>query len=307
MPPVTLTDTLQLGDAVHHRGITVTPLFPRRDPVAEYVTLDEAVAAGLRVTEVDDAGRVSTLRVANPTGMRVLLYDGEELLGAKQNRILDLAVLVEAKATLEVPVSCVEQGRWRHVSAEFTPAAHAGNPSLRRAKAERVAAAPGVPGVAQQAVWSEVAEVAHRLGAVSDTAAHAESYRHRDDDLARLAGRFPLQPGQCGAVLGLHGQPVCLDAVSRPDAFARLYPKLLAGYMLDALTALDGRPTPDPVMSVFLDAVISGTPTAAPAVGLGEGFVLCGDDITGTGLTLSGELLQLSAHASGGEAKTART
>lgn len=297
MPSLTLIDTLQLGDAIHHRGVTVAPLFPRRDPAAEYITLDEAVAAGLRITEVDEAGMVSALRVHNPTKRRVLLYDGEELTGAKQNRILDLAVLVEAGATADIPVSCVEQGRWHHVSPEFTPAPHAGNPSLRRAKAERIVASPGVPGVAQQAVWDEVTFTANCLGATSETAAHAEAYRHRGDDLSRLADHFPLQPGQCGAVLGLTGQPMCLDAVSRPDAFARIYPKLLAGYLLDALTSLDGPPTPEPVLSVFLDAVLSAPPTTTAAVGLGEGLVLAGDEVTGTGLSLDGELIQLSAHA----------
>ena len=38
------------------------------------------------------------LVVENPLAERVLLYDGEELLGAKQNRILDVSVLVAAKS-----------------------------------------------------------------------------------------------------------------------------------------------------------------------------------------------------------------
>ena len=37
------------------------------------------------------------LGVDNPLEHNVLLYDGEELVGAKQNRILDLTVLVGAK------------------------------------------------------------------------------------------------------------------------------------------------------------------------------------------------------------------
>ena len=77
-------DTFQLGEPVEHRGIVVTPLFPRRDPVAEYVTLDEALPRGFRVDETSDAGTVPELVVHNPTDARVLLYDGEELVGAKR-------------------------------------------------------------------------------------------------------------------------------------------------------------------------------------------------------------------------------
>ena len=114
-------ELVQLGDAVEHRGIVVAPLFPRRGPVAEYITVDEALPRGLRITEVDDAGSVPELIVENPLAERVLLYDGEELVGAKQNRILNVSVLVELQSKLRIPVSCVEQGRWSATSMSFDP------------------------------------------------------------------------------------------------------------------------------------------------------------------------------------------
>src|SRR4051794_19780538 len=53
--------TIQLGEPVEHRGVVIAPLFPRRSPVAEYLTLDEAIPLGLRVSEVDAAGSVPEL------------------------------------------------------------------------------------------------------------------------------------------------------------------------------------------------------------------------------------------------------
>jgi len=61
----------------------VAPLFPRRTPEAAYVTLELALPLGFRVEEISDAGAVPELVVRNPTDQDVLLYDGEELLGAK--------------------------------------------------------------------------------------------------------------------------------------------------------------------------------------------------------------------------------
>src|SRR6266581_4749047 len=40
------SDTLQLGDPVEHRGVVIAPLFPRRQPVAEYLTVEEALPLG---------------------------------------------------------------------------------------------------------------------------------------------------------------------------------------------------------------------------------------------------------------------
>ena len=130
------TPPFQLGEPVEHRGVVVTPLFPRHDPVAAYVTLDEALPRGLRITETSDAGSVPELFVENPTGDAVLLYDGEELVGAKQNRILNVSVLVGAGAKLPIPVSCVEQGRWSQLSDKFSAAPHLSDAHLRRRKAE---------------------------------------------------------------------------------------------------------------------------------------------------------------------------
>ena len=94
------------------RSLTLFPLFPRDEPSLDYVGLSGALADGLLVAGVDAYGAVDTLLVENPLETLVLLYEGEELVGAKQNRILDRTLLVDARSRLPVPVSCVERGRW---------------------------------------------------------------------------------------------------------------------------------------------------------------------------------------------------
>src|SRR4051794_35805362 len=110
---------IQLGDLVEHRGIVIAPLFPESDPRAEYLTLEEALPLGFRVSEVNTEGSVPELLAFNPLDQAVLLYDGEELLGAKQNRILNVTVLTAPHSETRIPVSCVEQGRWHAASATF--------------------------------------------------------------------------------------------------------------------------------------------------------------------------------------------
>src|SRR6266498_3031889 len=137
---------------MEHRGLVIVPSFPRADPKAEYVTLEEALPLGFRITEVDAAGSVPELRALNPLDTPVLLYDGEELLGAKQNRILNVTVLAAAKSETRIPVSCVEQGRWHARSADFDAARHAAYPELRRRKAEQLSSSPLARGIAQSDV-----------------------------------------------------------------------------------------------------------------------------------------------------------
>ena len=284
---------IQLGEPVEHRGVVIAPLFPRTDPRAEYLTLDEAIPLGFHVTELDTAGSVPELLAKNPLDSNVLLYDGEELLGAKQNRILNVTVLVPARSETKIPVSCVEEGRWSARSAHFGPSTQTAYPELRRRKAQVLSAAPLERGVAQHAVWQEVAVKAERLGVDSPTRAQADIYgaRPTPDD---LRAAFPLVPGQSGALLAL-GDRFCLDYVSRPDAFARLYPKLLAGYLLDAREHAGDKHAD---LESFLERTLTAPRSRRPSAGLGEDVRLAADSVVGSGLELDKELVQLCAFSS---------
>jgi len=292
-----IQNLIQAGEPAEHRGIVVTPLFPKRDPVTEYVTLDDALPQGLRAREVDESGSVPELVVENPLEARVLLYDGEELVGAKQNRILNVSVLVEAKTTLTIPVSCVEEGRWSRVSPSFAAGSHISHGQLRRRKAEAQAAQPLARGVAQSVVWDALYEKALHMSVDSPTGASSDLYRAHERELRVLEDAFPAQLGQCGAVLGI-GNDLCLDLVSRPDAFARLWPKLRAGYLLDALERLDGKPSSASAVEAFVGAIDGSLVTRQPSAGLGEDVRLRGQRVIGSGLELEGEVIQLSAFRS---------
>src|SRR6266516_7304892 len=86
----------ELGEPRAFRGLTLVPLFPANPPAVDYIGLDEASARGLTVSEIGAEGVVELLALENPLGDCVLLFEGEELVGAKQNRILEQTILVAA-------------------------------------------------------------------------------------------------------------------------------------------------------------------------------------------------------------------
>ena len=299
----TFLTEIQPGEPLEHRGIAIAPVFPRRQPVADYVTLHEALPLGFRVTEVDAAGSVPELAVDNPLDHDVLLYDGEELVGAKQNRIVAATILVPARAKTRIPVACVEEGRWSRRSDAFAAAPHAAYPELRRRKALRQSAQPFAAGVAQAEVWAAVGERAAEYRVHSHTRAQADVYRARGDSIAELRDAFPLAPGQSGALFAVGGE-ICLDVVSRPDAFARLYAKLLEGYLLDALAA--AQPREPGAFDRFLADLDAAPRSRRPSVGRGEDVRLQGDRVVGSALELDGELIQLCAYSTADRRRSVR-
>ena len=112
--------SITLGEAQNFQNITVFPLFSNTNHGPDYLTLKEAMESGtFVVTEVSEGGTVPELKVINKGEKAVLLLDGEELSGAKQNRVLNATILIAAHTEVIIPVSCTEHGRWSYTSAHF--------------------------------------------------------------------------------------------------------------------------------------------------------------------------------------------
>jgi hypothetical protein len=106
--------------------MTIFPLLNGDSRSADYLTLDEALGRGLvHITEVTVQGSVPELKLANDADQPVLLLDGEELIGAKQNRVPNLTIIAPPKRTIIIAVFCVEAGRWSPRSAKSTTSSNA--------------------------------------------------------------------------------------------------------------------------------------------------------------------------------------
>ena len=286
-PLETFVSSLSFGSPTSVEGLSVFPLLREGAGEPFYDTLTDAIGAGtLRISEVSDAGQVPELRVVNDGARPVLLVDGEELIGAKQNRIVNLTVLVPARSTLTLPVTCVEAGRWRHVSDEFAPAERAFHASGRRDKLDQVSfslAAHQRPMANQSAVWSEIADKSARMGARSETAAAAAMYEHRRDQLDWMIKSIEPVPSQVGAVFTIRGAIAGLDVFDSPRTWRRTMPKLLRSYGLDALDgAIGGGVAAAPAR--FLQGVAQATCTTYKGVGDGQDLRFEGNGIIGAAL-----------------------
>lgn len=71
----------------------------------QYRTLAAAIALGeVTVTEAAQAA-APTLQLINKGEFVVLILDGEEVVGGRQNRVVNTTLLVPTRSTCDVPVS----------------------------------------------------------------------------------------------------------------------------------------------------------------------------------------------------------
>src|SRR5262249_38289463 len=150
-------------------------------------TLDEALQNDLvDVTEIDEGGSVPTLKVSNKADRLLFLMSGEQLQGAKQNRVLNISIMVGSKSDLPIPVSCVEAGRWRYQSEKFASSGTASHSYLRAMMVTHVTQSyrsAGSPASQQDAVWSEVARKLGKMGSRSSSSALNQVYEDYESRL----------------------------------------------------------------------------------------------------------------------------
>jgi ARG and Rhodanese-Phosphatase-superfamily-associated Protein domain len=181
------------------RNLAVSPLVVSNPRADDYSTLDEALTTGrVRITEVGEAGSVPELKLLNDTDHPILLLDGEELTGARQNRICHLTILAPPRAETIIPVSCVEAGRWSWRSQAFSTSGNVHFASSRARKARDVSDSlyrRSAPHAKQDLVWSDISSKLDRLATRSGTAAMFDAFVQRSEELDGFVTRcgFPLR------------------------------------------------------------------------------------------------------------------
>jgi hypothetical protein len=279
---------VKFGGLQVHGHVAVIPMISTNGSGPDYLTMKEALGSQLlMVTEVTEGGTVPELKVINRADKAVLLLDGEELSGAKQNRVLNTTILLKELSETLIPVSCTEHGRWSYRSSHFEESGHIMSAKLRRVKNASVhenLKSMHVHRSDQGAVWNEIADQA-RINKVSPaTGAMKDVLEAKQQDLDTFLEHLPLVDNQNGLVVLVNGEVVGLDMISKASAFKILHPKLIRSYVIDALTEKpkEAKETPAQKADAFLKRIITCAEQRFDSVGHGQDYRYEGKKIVGS-------------------------
>ena len=301
---------LKLGRKQSYQNLTVFALLSDYNADSDYLTLDEALSGNLiDVVEKNEGGSVPELKVVNRSGRMVLILDGEELVGAKQNRIVNTTILIAANTTTVIPVSCVEQGRWSYKSDKFRSEKRMMASKLRARKADQVKFSLKNSGrfrSDQSAIWNQVEKMAMNLDAASPSMAMSEIYRKKAPSIEKYVKHFDLTDSQVGAVFMINGKTAGMDCFGKPATFSKVFEKLVESYALDAIDSLgkDREKTKKGTKSEagkFIEASAGCRVEAHQSVGLGTDCRLDADHSTGFALAHDKKVLHMSLFAKAAE------
>ena len=288
-------ETAAIGRPITRAGISFFPVYLTGNDVP---TMAAGPGAERVIDELDDAA-VKDLTVTNPGKNPLLLIEGEQFIGGKQNRTINVSVLVAAGATLKIPVSCLEAGRWGE-RRDFRPAATNTPRRVRRTLHDAVAGQAGTASARQgdqHQVWGRIDESLREMRMSSPTAAIADADalfevdRDRGKAVAELEKLGPL-PGQCGIVVTHGPRIVGTEIFGARELLAPHWPALVRSYLLEKPT-VTGWPSADRVLRA-LRGISYAKCSHSAALGLGEERHFTNEKGAGQALTLDGSIVHVS-------------
>ncbi len=290
---------VRIGEPLTHERMAVVPLFVTRLSTLEYLTLGEATEKGLvEVDEVSQGGSVPDMKVSNRAREPVLIPDGTALVGSKQNRVVNLTILVDAESETVIPVSCVEGGRWSRSVKSSTPQSYA-DKGLRVAMCRDAGLSlkrHGKVAVDQHKVWGHVGKVIKEAGARSPTSDYQAMFEHAKARLEEYEARFRDLDGAAGAAVLIDGKVEAIDLFDKPETFAKLWPDMLRGHAVGAVYDV-GATGKEENVDTFLKSAESAEKDLFEPVGIGTNLRLDTGGVIGAALIHGETMVHVSLFA----------
>ncbi len=309
-PVSTYLAGLRVGTPQTHENLSILPLLAAQEAPVEYIPLDQALKDGLvEIKEIDEGGSVQNLRVVNRSRSKVLILDGEELVGAKQNRISNASFVIPAESEKVIPVSCIEEGRWRYSSRSFSSTDSMFAAMGRRAKLQDTTSVLRVRRdfkSDQGKVWSTVKKYLGVSGVSSNTDSFVDIHDQRRSDLDSYVASFRAEENQVGIVVRINDQLQGLDTFGRSRTWKAVFPKLIRSYAMDAIVRSAVEPASGEASKLTADEFIAEI-AAAPresfdSIGEGQDLRMETPNVIGAALVVDGTLLHLTAFPKNGSA-----
>ena len=236
-------ESIELLDIQQYQNMTVIGLNTPNTRPPDLMPLDVGLSMGLvEITEVDENGSVGQLNVINNAVTPLLLMDGEEIKGAKQNRIINATIIIPAKSQQIIDVSCSESGRWNYNSQTFKHSYHMASSKVRRSKQESVNNSLRTSNQRisnQSQVWDDIESTQASLNIESSTHAQQDTFISLEKDIDDYLKHFPLQQKQNASIIIINNQVIGMELLYNADKYSQYHQRYMESYIIDAITQQD--------------------------------------------------------------------
>ncbi len=252
---------------VHIFPITAsTEHIAKHSELASFKNLKESIGQikGFNIMEKKEFGRsngdgtVNELTVYNKSKDTIIIISGDVITGGKQDRVIEQNYVITPNKIQNIPVYCVEQGRWEYQEEremEEEMEVEESVPQERIKKSKNIYAFNGYVNVAsnevrqqvkysksQEAVWAAVGDVTRANKAESETKTYAaledsEEFTNKRDAYIRFfEGRFDYTDNVVGMIVVNGDKVLGTEIFNHPTLFKKQFSVMMHGYITDAIS-----------------------------------------------------------------------
>ena len=288
--------SIELLDSQKYENVEAIPIKSDFFGKKDFLTLKKGYEMNLVEIKELEHSTVNTVSCKNDSVTPLILIDGDEITGAMQNRIINDTLLIPAKSTINIPVSCTEHGRW-HTKGEgaesrtFKPSLYSANHSTRSRKSRASYEERDYQGE----VWDSISEFESRSNFKSMTSALNDSYENLKDKQNDYLSKFHIEDGQNGVIFIVNGEVKGLELFYNHSIYKEYHEKLCRSYIIEAIVEKKSVDNIDRLeLMKVLENISNSEFKSHKSIGLGDNLKFSNDFGSGSGLVWEDELIHMT-------------
>ena len=288
--------SIELLDSQKYENVEAIPIKSDFFGKKDFLTLKKGYEMNLVEIKELEHSTVNTVSCKNDSVTPLILIDGDEITGAMQNRIINDTLLIPAKSTINIPVSCTEHGRW-HTKGEgaesrtFKPSLYSANHSTRSRKSRASYEERDYQGE----VWDSISEFESRSNFKSMTSALNDSYENLKDKQNDYLSKFHIEDGQNGVIFIVNEEVKGLELFYNHSIYKQYHEKLCRSYIIEAIVEKKSVDNIDRLeLMKVLENISQSEFKSKKSIGLGDNLKFSNDFGSGSGLVWEDELIHMT-------------